>query len=707
MLGNLKREIIKMEDETGRDVQSRRMFNSLLLRGGGDEDGVFQVGLFYRTDYTRPKYFEIMERTYGTVTVREAGRNSLYVHKVMRDEVSGHETIKTSINQTRSKYAEKMHAIDGGVTSVPDSYWEPTYVENVVPESVRFSPRATMKKLKEIQRKADAGRDTGVTFIHWYGGPLTFDINKNKRVRSRPNVVFPQPVNFDPSDPTDVSRRWQLANSGEIMIVPNDVAHQWSQPRVYQSHLEVIIGDLCLYMNLLPCKVMGLVGTHGLSTRQVDVQFTDVAYEMVKEPEFSMFAATLPESAYYYEARFEDLVPVLLVSLAPEYTPARVSSSMPAPVAPEPAVPVVPAVPVEPRVSSSMPAPVVNVAPEPVVPIAPVAPETVVPVVPDAPEPVVPLEPVVPVAPEPVVPLEPVVPVAPEPVVERPVAQQISIDALNELAIKFASDETSLGCLKAVLDIDKRAADAIDRHGVTPLSVAKNGAVLQVLLDYGVDINRKFPTNHSLLGLGHTLLHIYAENYYHNSKSVGYLDSIPRDKIKHVIDDKFNEREGDGTYYYRDLSIKQLIQLGANVNATNDNGDTPLHLASKSRRSYNYISTRYGNSWTGTHLIQNGAELNVQNAFGETPLHLAASQGRSNAAFELIKAGARIDVKDNMQRTPLHWASERGARTQMKYLLNKAKEMGIIDEYVSMKDEDGMTALDIGSSRTMEWVMRV
>ena len=56
-------------------------------------------------------------------------------------------------------------------------------------------------------------------------------------------------------------------------------------------------------------------------------------------------------------------------------------------------------------------------------------------------------------------------------------------------------------------------------------------------------------------------------------------------------------------------------------------------------------------------LIMLGADVNARNTNGATPLMLAAARNKDPAVIEaLIDMGANINTKDNNGRTPLMWA---------------------------------------------------
>jgi len=87
--------------------------------------------------------------------------------------------------------------------------------------------------------------------------------------------------------------------------------------------------------------------------------------------------------------------------------------------------------------------------------------------------------------------------------------------------------------------------------------------------------------------------------------------------------------------------VKYLLEGGADVNARDEAGLTPLHIATTDVAEL---------------LINRGASVNARNRYGETPLHRAAYLGSSDKAKLLIEHGADVNAKDKRGNTPLHAA---------------------------------------------------
>ena len=93
----------------------------------------------------------------------------------------------------------------------------------------------------------------------------------------------------------------------------------------------------------------------------------------------------------------------------------------------------------------------------------------------------------------------------------------------------------------------------------------------------------------------------------------------------------------------------ELIHAGADLEATNDDGNTSLHLA-----------IIHHQEEVLSQLIEAGASLEALNICEECALHLAVKNKFTTAASKLLKAGAHIEVRDSNGDTPFSIALENG-----------------------------------------------
>jgi ankyrin repeat protein len=100
-----------------------------------------------------------------------------------------------------------------------------------------------------------------------------------------------------------------------------------------------------------------------------------------------------------------------------------------------------------------------------------------------------------------------------------------------------------------------------------------------------------------------------------------------------------------------------LIQCGANVQAVNDSGVTPLHLA-----AYPDMVKM---------LVRHGADIEAREGGGGTPLHLQSENpGGLEVLRELLKLGANVNAKDNAGETALDTAFAREESDKVDLLLS-------------------------------------
>jgi len=257
------------------------------------------------------------------------------------------------------------------------------------------------------------------------------------------------------------------------------------------------------------------------------------------------------------------------------------------------------------------------------------------------------------------------------------------------MAIDYNDDTV----VDALLDCDKVSVNSFDKRGYSPLSIAigrGKGDLKHKLLQKGADPNYKNPEN------GNTALHTAIEknDLYLMSELllIGARGQIPNDMyvtplmlavrsgnrlaILHIfqlsrpsID--INQPHDNGHYTllhyaatFRQLDIcRTLISLGANVNAVDDSGFTPLLMAINPEPDCEKL--------VGL-LLDNGADPNKADNQGNTALHLAALSGNIPCVLKLAYAkGIALTVKNNEGKTAADLASD----PEIKQLLVNAADL--------------------------------
>ena len=122
------------------------------------------------------------------------------------------------------------------------------------------------------------------------------------------------------------------------------------------------------------------------------------------------------------------------------------------------------------------------------------------------------------------------------------------------------------------------------------------------------------------------------------------------------------------------------ITHGAEVNAKNKYGNTPLHIAATENAHQ-----------TAEVLLIHDAEVNAKNEYGSTPLHIAAYKNAYQTAGVLLIHDAEVNAKDKDGDTPLHNAALKNAYQTAAVLLNQGAD-------VNAKNKDGETPLHFARS---------
>ena len=107
--------------------------------------------------------------------------------------------------------------------------------------------------------------------------------------------------------------------------------------------------------------------------------------------------------------------------------------------------------------------------------------------------------------------------------------------------------------------------------------------------------------------------------------------------------------------------IERLIKNGANVAARDADGNAAMHWAAYGHRDYRK-AMRF--------LVARGADLNARNDEGMTPLIAAAIDHKVFPVKALVALGADLDAKDNGGRTALAHAMARRSHSVVRLLRN-------------------------------------
>ena len=111
-------------------------------------------------------------------------------------------------------------------------------------------------------------------------------------------------------------------------------------------------------------------------------------------------------------------------------------------------------------------------------------------------------------------------------------------------------------------------------------------------------------------------------------------------------------------------AAKKLMELGADLSATNNQGHSVLHWAVM-RRNDEMLQA----------LLDKNVDLDIKDRNQYTPLIMAIYYGNADAAKKLLKAECRVDVEDQQGMSPLHAAMSRGNEELVGMLLERGCDM--------------------------------
>jgi len=117
-------------------------------------------------------------------------------------------------------------------------------------------------------------------------------------------------------------------------------------------------------------------------------------------------------------------------------------------------------------------------------------------------------------------------------------------------------------------------------------------------------------------------------------------------------------------------AVTCFLRHGANVNLTDANKMTPLHIAAINNHDQ-----------IAQNLLEYKADVKSKDIDGRTPLLHAARQGHSDVIKTCLKHGADLNLMDNKNRTALHYAANSGHYYVIKELLVRKADINACDIY--------------------------
>ncbi|MBT8293599.1 MAG: ankyrin repeat domain-containing protein [Eudoraea sp.] len=263
------------------------------------------------------------------------------------------------------------------------------------------------------------------------------------------------------------------------------------------------------------------------------------------------------------------------------------------------------------------------------------------------------------------------------------------VNTPNSITVTIKND------ISALKDLIKKGENLNKSNNVgqTALFFARSYDVMRLLVENGAEVNVITKTNQTLINTGQASTYhlsyqatkLFAEHglsteVINTKRANGKLMALHYGDICHWCDDK--------TYKDGVRNIKLLIELGADVNAVNQVGETPIftvkddskkilfehgaNIHIKNNKNENLLFKVNDFEFFKT-LIKSGLSTKVINSNGETLLHHLSNE----KIVDLIASDLNIDHKNKEGRTALSWCFYNPEK--LKVLVKHGADVNITD----------------------------